>query len=79
MASVQDSSKGGAPAGSSREVRIGRGADGQFCTNEIKTSRYTSWNFLPKNLFEQFTRFGMLMFKDVCIETCRRVHNPAKF
>ena len=30
--------------------------------NLIKTTKYTMWNFLPKNLFEQFHRFANLYF-----------------
>ena len=31
-------------------------------TNKIKTSKYTLLNFLPKNLFEQLTRFANVYF-----------------
>lgn len=27
-------------------------------SHSIRTTKYTWWNFLPKNLFEQFHRFG---------------------
>ena len=29
-----------------------------FCGNSIKTTKYEFWNFIPKNLFEQFHRFA---------------------
>lgn len=30
--------------------------------NVIKTTKYTIWSFIPKNLFEQFHRFANLYF-----------------
>lgn len=33
-----------------------------FVSNRIKTTKYTIWSFLPKNLFEQFHRFANLYF-----------------
>ena len=33
-----------------------------YASNFIKTTRYTLWNFLPKNLFEQFHRFANIYF-----------------
>lgn len=30
--------------------------------NRIKTTKYTLWTFLPKNLFEQFHRFANIYF-----------------
>lgn len=36
-----------------------------FTSNDIKTSKYTVLNFLPKNLFEQFRRLSNLWF--LCI------------
>ncbi|XP_041360414.1 phospholipid-transporting ATPase VA-like [Gigantopelta aegis] len=33
-----------------------------YCTNNIKTTKYTILTFLPKNLFEQFHRFANLYF-----------------
>lgn len=45
-----------------------------FADNAIKTSKYTFWNFLPKNLYEQFKRIANFYFLCVviimlCIET----------
>ncbi|KAL9238949.1 hypothetical protein vseg_013314 [Gypsophila vaccaria] len=34
----------------------------EFCSNEIRTSKYTMLNFLPKNLFIQFHRVAYLYF-----------------
>jgi phospholipid-transporting ATPase len=36
--------------------------DGQYPSNAVKTAVYTAYNFLPKNLFKQFTRFSNLYF-----------------
>uniref|UniRef100_S4RCG1 Phospholipid-transporting ATPase n=1 Tax=Petromyzon marinus TaxID=7757 RepID=S4RCG1_PETMA len=33
-----------------------------FASNAIKTTKYTVWSFLPKNLFEQFHRFANVYF-----------------
>lgn len=37
----------------------------RFPNNEVISSRYTIWNFLPKNLFEQFRRIANFYF--LCI------------
>ncbi|XP_044580312.1 phospholipid-transporting ATPase IF-like isoform X1 [Cotesia glomerata] len=37
-------------------------ADTIFQNNQIKSSKYTAWNFLPKNLFEQFRRIANFYF-----------------
>nr|XP_036859512.1 phospholipid-transporting ATPase 11C-like [Manis javanica] len=34
----------------------------RFCGNRIVSSKYTLWNFLPKNLFEQFRRIANFYF-----------------
>ncbi|XP_036908523.1 phospholipid-transporting ATPase IG isoform X3 [Sturnira hondurensis] len=34
----------------------------RFCDNRIVSSKYTLWNFLPKNLFEQFRRIANFYF-----------------
>ena len=34
----------------------------QFCNNYVRTSKYTWWNFLPKNLFEQLRRVSNFYF-----------------
>uniref|UniRef100_A0A8C9RSZ3 Phospholipid-transporting ATPase n=1 Tax=Scleropages formosus TaxID=113540 RepID=A0A8C9RSZ3_SCLFO len=54
----------------SRTIHAGRGsspvADAfpqqKFCDNRIVSSKYTIWNFLPKNLFEQFRRIANFYF-----------------
>ncbi|RKO85597.1 hypothetical protein BDK51DRAFT_32282, partial [Blyttiomyces helicus] len=33
-----------------------------FPLNEVRTSKYTCWNFLPKNLFEQFRSVANFYF-----------------
>ena len=33
-----------------------------FCSNRIRTSKYTFWTFIPKNLFEQFRRLANFYF-----------------
>jgi len=35
--------------------------------NRIKTTRYTPWNFIPKNIFEQFQRVANLYFLLIAI------------
>lgn len=34
----------------------------EFCLNQYKSTKYTWWNFLPKNLFEQFRRLANIFF-----------------
>lgn len=34
----------------------------KYNSNQIVTSKYTLWNFLPKNLFEQFRRIANIYF-----------------
>lgn len=36
-------------------------------SNVVKTTKYTVWNFLPKNLFEQFHRFANIYFLAIAI------------
>jgi hypothetical protein len=45
-----------------------------FPSNEIRTSRYALWNFLPLNLFEQFRRFANLYFLVITGQLLRRSH-----
>ncbi|OZJ05334.1 hypothetical protein BZG36_01593 [Bifiguratus adelaidae] len=33
-----------------------------FCSNKIRTAKYTLWTFIPKNLFEQFRGIANLYF-----------------
>lgn len=37
-------------------------ADMEVCDNSIKTSKYTTFNFIPKNLFVQFSKVANLYF-----------------
>jgi len=41
--------------------------NGEFCDNEISNTKYTIWNFLPKNLFEQFRRIANLYFLIIAV------------
>lgn len=34
----------------------------RFCSNKVRTSKYTWYNFLPKNLWEQFHRWANIYF-----------------
>ena len=34
----------------------------QFCKNNIKTSKYSPWTFIPKNLAEQFSQLANVYF-----------------
>jgi flagellar biosynthesis component FlhA len=34
----------------------------QFPLNKVRTSRYTWWNFLPKNIFEQLMLFSNIYY-----------------
>ncbi|KAI8054207.1 hypothetical protein BDF22DRAFT_742133 [Syncephalis plumigaleata] len=58
----------GARSANTRRVYVNlpapRGAAAQHgvVTNRIKTTKYTVWNFLPKNLFEQFRRAANVYF-----------------
>ncbi|KYR01098.1 transmembrane protein [Tieghemostelium lacteum] len=40
-----------------------------FCKNEITTTKYTRYNFIFKNLFEQFKRLTNIYFLVICIIT----------
>ncbi|XP_069049828.1 phospholipid-transporting ATPase IG isoform X2 [Lepisosteus oculatus] len=54
----------------SRTIHVGHGPwsdteafiPPKFCDNRIVSSKYTIWNFLPKNLFEQFRRIANFYF-----------------
>ena len=43
------------------------GAQRDFSDNKVRTSKYTVLNFLPTNLFIQFTKFANLYFLFLCI------------
>ncbi|KAE9022988.1 Phospholipid-transporting ATPase [Phytophthora fragariae] len=46
-----------------RSVQFGTSEQTQiFPSNAVKTAIYTPYNFLPKNLFKQFTRFSNMYF-----------------
>jgi len=44
-----------------------RNAPYRFCSNHVKTSKYDWWNFIPKNLFEQFRRVANVYFLIISI------------
>ena len=41
--------------------------NGQYPSNHIRTTKYTTISFLPKNLFEQFHRFANLYFISIVL------------
>ncbi|KAK3727334.1 hypothetical protein QZH41_018176, partial [Actinostola sp. cb2023] len=43
----------------------------RYSDNELVTSKYTIWNFVPKNLFEQFRRIANFYF--LCIGTVQLI------
>jgi hypothetical protein len=45
-----------------RIIQVGAAEKNKFCSNEVITSRYTVWNFIPKNLFEQFQNIANVYF-----------------
>ena len=49
------------------------GMDGaKFCTNEIKTSRFTLWNFLPLAILIQYKKVANISWTIVAIMTSFR-------
>jgi hypothetical protein len=44
----------------SRELKADKSK--KFCDNEISTSKYNVFTFLPLNLFYQFTKFSNIYF-----------------
>ncbi|CAG9334297.1 unnamed protein product [Blepharisma stoltei] len=59
-----------APGSDFRQINIDRGRASElivFPTNYITTAKYTYWNLLPKNLFEQFHRIANIWFLIVSI------------
>ncbi|CAL1151223.1 unnamed protein product [Cladocopium goreaui] len=54
-----------------RRICLNRGRledlEEDFCSNEVKTSKYTWFTFLPKNLFEQLHKFGNVYFLFISI------------
>jgi hypothetical protein len=51
---------------------LGSHAAQHFLPNTVTTSKYTALNFVPKFLFEQFSRFVNLYFLGVCVLQCIR-------
>lgn len=45
-----------------------------FISNTIRTSRYTVWDFLPKQFFFQFSRVGNFYF--LCVGVPQTVRQP---
>jgi phospholipid-transporting ATPase len=45
--------------------------DQPFCSNSVKTSKYTWLNFVPKNLFEQFKKNSNIYFVFICVMQTR--------
>jgi phospholipid-translocating ATPase len=45
-----------------RQVLVGRDKNHHYKHNEIKTTKYTAWNFLPKALAIQFMRPANVIF-----------------
>jgi hypothetical protein len=39
-----------------------------FCSNKIKTSRYTPWSFFPLTFLLQFTKLGNIVW--LCVAIC---------
>uniref|UniRef100_A0A7N6A4I0 Phospholipid-transporting ATPase n=1 Tax=Anabas testudineus TaxID=64144 RepID=A0A7N6A4I0_ANATE len=48
----------------------------KFCDNRIVSSKYTVWNFLPKNLFEQFRRIANFYFLIIFLVQVMTVDTP---
>ena len=46
----------------------------KYPNNEVISSKYTAWNFLPKNLFEQFRRIANVYFLCIGIIMVRATH-----
>jgi len=52
------------PVGGPRVFQVNDcvGKRDRFCSNYVKTTRYTKWNFLPLCLFFQYTKVSNLYF-----------------
>ncbi len=58
--------------------------DSQYCSNRVRTAKYTLLNFLPINLFEQFRRAANFYFLICCcvnfvgvaLRRCSRYYSP---
>ncbi|EGG14801.1 P-type ATPase [Cavenderia fasciculata] len=56
--------------GNSRSIYINDGPQNivsKFCDNRIKTTKYSVWSFIPKNLYEQFRRVANFYFLVIAI------------
>jgi len=51
-----------APKEQSRVVHIAANNSATYCSNQIKTSKYTWYSFVPVNLFEQLHKMGNVYF-----------------
>ena len=38
-----------------------------FSDNKVRTTKYTWWTFIPRNLFTQFSKFANLYFLALCV------------
>jgi phospholipid-transporting ATPase len=52
-----------------REFRVGTPVQ-EFCDNKISTTKYTVYNFVFKNLFEQFSKLANVYFLFLAILQC---------
>ncbi|GAB6027859.1 hypothetical protein CHUAL_002077 [Chamberlinius hualienensis] len=48
----------------------------KYPNNQIITSKYTLWNFIPKNLFEQFRRLANFYFLIIAVIQCALPNSP---
>ncbi len=51
----------------------GGGGDEEFASNAVVTSKYTAWNFIPKNIYEQFRRVANIYFLIISLLQVRYV------
>lgn len=47
-----------------------RAGEHKFCSNEIRTSLYSWWNFVPKILFEEFSKLPYFYFLFMTVLQC---------
>ena len=67
MASKQDgaATTGGTPA--LRHVNLNTAHNNPQCSNVVRTSTYSAWNFVPLFLFFQFRRPANMYFIIICV------------
>jgi hypothetical protein len=54
------------------------GGDEEFASNAVVTSKYTMWNFIPKNIYEQFRRVANIYFLIISLLQVRpRIGSPS--